>query len=116
RADDKRLDLVAFGAEDDAAVDALAQDLQAAGVKLASEPAKLQTPGGGYGFRLFDPDGRVVEVSAGVAPRRTREIDQREAIPVGLNHVVLSSTERKRSETFYQELLGFKLSDWIPFM
>lgn len=116
RAEDKRLDLVAFGAEDEAAVDALAQDLQAAGTKLANEPAKLQTPGGGYGFRLFDPDGRVVEVSTGIAPRSTRAIESREAIPVALNHVVFASKERKRSEQFYQELLGFKLSDWIPFM
>jgi catechol 2,3-dioxygenase-like lactoylglutathione lyase family enzyme len=113
---DKRLDLVAFGAEDRASVDALAQDLASQGVKLASEPGALQTPGGGYGFRLFDPDGRVVEVSTDVAPRQTRELDAREAIPVALNHVVFGSTDRKRSEQFYQEQLGFALSDWIPFM
>jgi len=116
RAEEKRLDLIGFGCEDEESVDALALDLGRSGVKLASEPANLQTPGGGYGFRFFDPDGRVVEVSTGVAARETREIDEREAIPVALNHVVVASTDRRRSETFYQDLLGFKLSDWIPFM
>ena len=45
-------------------VDRLAQRLAAAGnVQLVSEPGKLDGPGGGYGFRIFDPDGRVLELS-----------------------------------------------------
>jgi catechol 2,3-dioxygenase-like lactoylglutathione lyase family enzyme len=43
---EKRLDLIAFGAVDAAAVDALAARLGSAGVRLVSEPGKLQTPGG----------------------------------------------------------------------
>ena len=116
KADEKRLDLVAFGADSREDVDALAAQLGAAGVQLISEPATMQTPGGGYGFRFFDPDGRVVEVSADVEARQPRELDPREAIPVALNHVVLNSPDRKIVESFYAEKLGFKLSDWIPFM
>jgi catechol 2,3-dioxygenase-like lactoylglutathione lyase family enzyme len=116
KADEKRLDLVAFGAESRTDVDALATSLAEAGVKLVSEPADLQTPGGGYGFRFFDPDGRVVEVSADVQQRAARDVGAREAIPVGLNHVVFNSPNRKEVQTFYAEKLGFKLSDWIPFM
>ena len=40
----------------------------------------------------------------------------REGIPVALNHVVFNSPNRKEVEAFYAEMLGFKLSDWIPFM
>ena len=70
RADaEKRVDLIAFGAESAADVDALAEKLGREGVTLVSTPDKLQTPGGGYGFRFFDLEGRTVEVSSDVAVR-----------------------------------------------
>jgi catechol 2,3-dioxygenase-like lactoylglutathione lyase family enzyme len=116
KAPEKRLDLVAFGADSPAEVDELAAGLASSGVRFVSEPGDMQTPGGGYGFRFFDPDGRVVEVSAGVEQRTPREVELREGIPVALNHVVLNSPNRKEVEAFYAENLGFKLSDWIPFM
>ena len=59
RADEKRLDLVSFGAVDRAAVDALAQRLGTAGATMVSEPGDLGTLGGGHGFRFFDIDGRT---------------------------------------------------------
>jgi catechol 2,3-dioxygenase-like lactoylglutathione lyase family enzyme len=116
KAGEKRLDLIAFGADSPEDIDELAAGLADAGVRFVSEPGKLQTPGGGYGFRCFDPEGRVIKVSAGVETRPYREVAPREAIPVALNHVVLNSPDRKGVEAFYAEKLGFKLSDWIPFM
>ncbi|GBD13915.1 Metapyrocatechase [bacterium HR24] len=110
---DKRLDVVGFGAADRAAVDRLAEELVEAGVKLISEPARLQTPGGGYGFRFFDCDGRVVEVSSDVEPRPYREIQPEEGIPVKLSHVVLNSPDVERTKAFYEQMLGFRLSDWL---
>src|SRR6201982_1734373 len=62
--DNKRLDLIAFGAQAPPAVDALAQRLADDGVRLVVEPGALNTPGGGYGFRFFDVCGRPGEVSA----------------------------------------------------
>ena len=59
---DKRLDLIAFGAQDRAAVDNLAAHLGSTGVQLVGEPDELQTAGGGYGFRFFDIDGRTIRV------------------------------------------------------
>ena len=61
---DKRLDLISFGATDAAAVDALAAKLGTEGIQLVGEPGKLQTAGGGYGFRFFDIDGRTIEISS----------------------------------------------------
>ena len=111
--DDKRLDLIAFGAQDPPAVDALAQRLADDGVRLVVEPGALNTPGGGYGFRFFDVDGRTVEVSARVAPRAHRRIEERESIPVRLSHVVINSANPQATVAFYERHLGFRLSDTL---
>jgi catechol 2,3-dioxygenase-like lactoylglutathione lyase family enzyme len=111
RATDKRLDLIAFGAQDDAAVDALAARLGTAGVQLVSQPAALQTAGGGYGFRFFDIDGRTIEVSSGVATRQHRAIEEGEAVPVRISHAVMNSNDINRTRGFYEQHLGFRLTD-----
>lgn len=113
KAEDKRLDLVSFGAADRESVDALAQDLGSKGVKLVSEPGMVQTPGGGYGFRFFDLEGRTIEVSADVETRQHRKIEERESIPVRLSHVVLNSSEPEKMLAWYEKHLGFRLSDTL---
>lgn len=110
---DKRLDLISFGAASAADVDALATRLSGAGVRLVSEPAKLKTPGGGYGFRFFDIDGRTIEVSSDVAARAHRRIEEREAIPVRLSHVVVNAVDPLQTRRFYEEQLGFRLTDTL---
>jgi len=111
KATEKRLDLIAFGAESDAAVDALASKLAAEGVQLIGEPEKLQTAGGGYGFRFFDVDGRTVEISSDVETRQYRPVEEGEAIPVRLSHTVVNSNDIARTREFYEKHLGFKLTD-----
>jgi catechol 2,3-dioxygenase-like lactoylglutathione lyase family enzyme len=110
---DKRLDLVSFGAASEADVDTLAARLIAADVPITVEPGALGTEGGGYGLRLFDLDGRTIEVSAGVATRTHRKIAERESIPVRLSHVVLNSTDPDRTSQWYSDALGFRLSDTL---
>jgi catechol 2,3-dioxygenase-like lactoylglutathione lyase family enzyme len=113
RDSDKRLDLVAFGAQDAAQVDALADKLGREGVALATEPGPVATPGGGYGFRFFDIDGRTIEVSSDVQTRAHRQIEVRESIPVRLSHVVLNSTSIDKTRDWYQTHLDFALSDTL---
>ena len=111
RDSDKRLDLISYGAADPAAVDDLADTLGRSGVQLVSEPGQLQTPGGGYGFRFFDNEGRTIEVSADVAARTHRKIEEGEAIPVKLSHVVVNSTDPEGAVAFYEKHFGFRVSD-----
>jgi catechol 2,3-dioxygenase-like lactoylglutathione lyase family enzyme len=113
KASDKRLDLISFAVEHTADVDALAQRLGSAGVRLQREPANLDTPGGGYGFRFFDPDGRLLEVSSDVAQRAYRSLEPRESIPQKLSHVVVNSTNVLAAKHFYEQQLGFRLTDWL---
>lgn len=110
---EKRVDLVSFGAEDPAAVDALAEQLGGAGVTLINEPGALQTPGGGYGFRFFDLEGRTLEVSADVDARVHRKIEEKEDIPVRISHVVLNSPDPEKMLAWYEKHLGFRLSDTL---
>ncbi len=111
QAAEKRLDLISFGAESRAAVDALAAHLGSQGVQLIGEPGDLQTMGGGYGIRFFDIDGRAIEVSADVATREHRKIEEGEAIPVRISHAVMNSNNLAATKEFYTDVLGFKLSD-----
>jgi catechol 2,3-dioxygenase-like lactoylglutathione lyase family enzyme len=109
----KRVDLIAFGAAGPAQVDALAGRLASDGVQLISEPGQVDTPGGGYGFRFFDNEGRTIEVSADVDVRRHRKIDPGESIPVRLSHVVINSADPDATREFYERHLGFALSDTL---
>lgn len=109
----KRLDVIAFGVGSEPEIDQLAHQFTTAGIRLAAEPAALGSPGGGYGFRFFDLDGRLVELSAGVATRASRVLKPRESIPRRLSHVVLNTTDIAATVNFYQHYLGLKVSDWI---
>ncbi len=113
RAEEKRIDLVAFGAASPADVDALADRLIGAGVRMISEPGAVDTPGGGYGVRFFDVDGRTIEVSADVAVRRHRKVEEKESVPVRLSHVVLNSPDLDRTRAWYERHLDFALSDTL---
>ncbi len=111
QASEKRIDLIAFGAATAADVDTMAATLARDGVRLVSEPSAVATPGGGYGFRFFDNEGRTVEVSADVAVRRHRRIEEGESIPVRLSHVVVNSADPEGTVAFYKKHMAFALSD-----
>jgi len=110
---EKKTDLIGFSADSRADVDALFEQVKAAGGKIISEPAAADGPAGGYAFRFFDPDGRPVEVICDTEKRQHRALAKGEAIPVGLSHVVLHTPDIKKLEAFYRDALGFRLSDWI---
>lgn len=111
KAAEKRLDLISLGAADRATVDGLAARLGSEGVQLINEPDILQTPGGGYGFRFFDLEGRTIEVSSDVETRKHRKIEEKEDIPVRLSHVVFNSPEPEKMTAWYEKHLNFRLSD-----
>jgi catechol 2,3-dioxygenase-like lactoylglutathione lyase family enzyme len=113
KAADKRLDLIAFGAANRTDVDTLAVQLGRDGVQLVTEPGAVQTPGGGYGFRFFDNDGRTIEVSTEVEVRQHRKIEEGESVPVKLSHVVINSPNPEATVAFYEKHLSFALSDTL---
>jgi catechol 2,3-dioxygenase-like lactoylglutathione lyase family enzyme len=114
RADESnRIDVIALAAASRADVDALAARVRSAGARLINEPLPLTSPGGGYGFRFFSPDGLPFEISSDVAPGPKRDIGRWEGIPVKISHIVLHSPDHRAAVKFMTEVLGFRLSDWL---
>ena len=110
---EKKTDLLGFLAATPADVDAIYAQALALGAKAISAPAAALSYGGGYSARFFDIDGHAVELIAGATQREARQVAPSEAIPVGLSHIVLHSPDVPKLAKFYEEALGFKLSDWV---
>lgn len=108
--DGHTLTRITLGAPSLDAVDAVAARVLAAGGTVEQPPARSTEPGGGYRTVVRDPEGRRIEVSAGLAehdepPARTEGPDR-------LSHIVLNSTDMGASKSFYTDVLGFQVSDW----
>jgi catechol 2,3-dioxygenase-like lactoylglutathione lyase family enzyme len=99
---------IELAAHDRSGVDALCAQAVAAGATYVTAPAPLTTPGGGYGFELRDPDGRVVRISADVAAAELLPADE---MPGKVSHIVLNTPDIARMERFYAGLFGFVVSD-----
>jgi catechol 2,3-dioxygenase-like lactoylglutathione lyase family enzyme len=112
-AEKRGMDLIGFAVPSSAAVDAMARKLASDGVTLISEPSRLDSPGGGYGFRCFDADGHALEISSDTTPAEARELRRGESIPAVLSHIVLHTPDIKKTVAFYQDRLGFQVSDWL---
>lgn len=113
KADENRIDVVALAADTRADVDALCAKVEANGGKIVHAPRDLTTPGGGYGFRFFTPDGLQFEISSDVARGSKAEIARWDGEPVKISHIVFHSPDHNAFVTWFCDVLGFKVSDWL---
>lgn len=111
--DANRVDVIALAAASRADVDGLAKNVRSAGARFIHEPRALATPGGGYGFRFFSPDGLPFEISSDVARGPRRDIGRWEGLPQKISHIVLHSPDHQAAVRFFTEVLGFRVSDWL---
>lgn len=90
-------------------VDALAKTVPAHGGTILRAPAALDEPGGGYGIAFKDPQGRILRAVC----EDTRHADAASVRdrPEKLSHVVMNSHDTPAAQAFYEQALGFKLSD-----
>ena len=110
---ERKTDLIGFSAASRADVDQLFAQVQTANCKVIAAPGPAEGPAGGYAFRFFDCDGRAIEVICDTAKHSHRVLAKGEAIPTGLSHIVLHTPDPAKLVAFYEEVLGFRLSDWI---
>lgn len=113
QADTNRVDVIALAADSRADVDALFAKVRAAGAKFVSEPHELSSPGGGYGFRFFSPDGLLLEISSDVARGAKRDLARWEGLPVKISHIVVHSPDHHALVAFFTDVLGLRVSDWL---
>ena len=104
------IDYINFGMHDPARVDALHERLAASGAPGLTAPARLATPGGGYGFEALDPDLRRLRFCADVA--LSAPLAEKIALPGKITHVVLNTPDMERAQAFYEAALGFRVSDF----
>lgn len=112
-ADENRVDVIALAADSRADVDALHDKVVASGGKIVHAPRDLTTPGGGYGFRFFSPEGMQFEISSDVARGAARDLERWEGVPLKISHIVLHSPDHQALVKWFCDVLGFKVSDWL---
>ncbi|GAA3172318.1 MULTISPECIES: VOC family protein [Streptomyces] len=110
RADRPALGKISFALATPADVDTAARRLAARGIAPVHGPGPLDQIGGGYGLRFTDPEGRLLELSAHVEAVAPRGRDA--AVPVGVTHTVLNTTDIDAAVAFYTDVLGLRVSDW----
>lgn len=99
-----------FAAQDEASLRALFAKVSGMGVSIAAPIRALDTPGGGIGFDIVDPDNRLLRISAHVEqyPDTPDALDA----PRKITHVVLNTPQLETVLDFYRDVLGFRVSDW----
>jgi catechol 2,3-dioxygenase-like lactoylglutathione lyase family enzyme len=102
---------IAYAMPNADAVRRAASRLEQALVRLVEKPHELDEPGGGFGCRFIDPDGRCIELSSDVAAHpngwRSKSVQ-----PRSVCHVVNNTPDLRRITDFYTTVLGFRISDW----
>lgn len=111
KSDIDRLDLISFAVPTPQDVDAMAADLRQGGVTVLTEPHESTGPGGGYGFRFLDLDGRTLEIMSDVKSVEGRELAEREWHPGKLSHAVVNTPDLEGTARWYVQHLGLPISD-----
>jgi catechol 2,3-dioxygenase-like lactoylglutathione lyase family enzyme len=102
---------IAYAMHSEEAVRRAVKSLTAAGVRVLAQPHSLNQPGGGYGLRFVDPEGRCIELSSGVAAH-TDGWHSKVVEPRSICHIVVNTPEIEHITKFYTDVLGLRISDW----
>jgi catechol 2,3-dioxygenase len=99
-----------FAARDRRTVDALHAKTRGLGADIVGAPQVLPAvAGGGYGFSVRTPEGQVLNISCAVTRHEHEWTDRSK--PLKLSHVVLNVEDLEKQNSFFCDVLGFRLSD-----
>ncbi|MDE1184745.1 VOC family protein [Paraburkholderia sp.] len=100
---------VEFNVGSEADLQRIAASVREHGGEVLAAPRASDAPGGGVQLDVLDPQGRTLRFIAGDARHAdTAEVRDR---PVKITHVVLNSVDVAVAQRFFEDALGFKLSD-----
>jgi len=108
RSDQPDVRNVTFSVAEAADLDAIAARVPGASGRVLSGPQPVTEPGGGNAVVIADPQGRILRFVHG--DERLGENAHRDA-PSRITHVVFNSADVALAQRFYEEALGFRLSD-----
>ena len=110
-ADHAALDHVGFEVGSSAQLEELKRRLDDAGVATLSE--EPQEDGFAEALRFVAPGGFVFEVHAAMRRDQPKDYDTPGVRPSQFGHVTLKAADPKQLSGFAEEILGFRVSDWI---
>ena len=99
---------VTFSVASAADLELIAARTEAAGGRLLQPLHAVTEPGGGQALVLADPQGRVLRFVHG--DERVEARSQGDS-PVRITHVVFNSSDVTVAQAFFEQALGFQLSD-----
>jgi catechol-2,3-dioxygenase len=100
---------VTFDVASSEALAAIAARAVECGGKLFAAAGPVEEPGGGTGVVIADPQGRILRFVHG-AEQHADTVDRADH-PVRITHVVCNSDDVAAAQRFYEQALGFTLSD-----
>ena len=103
------IDYVHFAMPDRATMDALHAQVTQHGAVTLGSPEPFADWAGGYGFEMLDPDDRRLRFRTDA---RTLDDAPEWAKPRKVSHVVLNTPDMEGTQTFYETVLGFRVSDY----
>ena len=106
-----RADVVAFALDRRSRVDEMYHHLAGLQADVVAPPGP--TTDGGYGFRLFDPEGHLLSIAADTAVRTPPGHHSGHGVPLDLSHVVFDSADIAALSDWYCAALGFRVTDWL---
>ncbi|AHD01933.1 VOC family protein [Leisingera methylohalidivorans] len=103
------IEYVHFSMPDRASMQALHDQVSAKGADVVRPLGEFSDYAGGYGFEVLDPDNRRLRFRCDAL-----ELDEAPewAKPRKVSHVVLNTPDLESREAWYQEVLGFRVSDY----
>lgn len=103
------IEYVHFAMPDRAQTDALHAQCVAKGAQALGAPAPFDDWAGGYGFEVLDPDMRRLRFRT-----EARELAEEPdwSKPKKVSHVVLNTPDMEGVQAWYEEVLGFRTSDY----
>jgi catechol 2,3-dioxygenase-like lactoylglutathione lyase family enzyme len=104
---------VTFSVAAAADLDAIAARTDAAGGRVLAGPQPVEEPGGGTAVVVADPQGRILRFVHG--DERHADAARSDA-PSRITHVVFNSADVAVAQRFFEEALGFRLSDRTKIM
>ena len=108
-ADVAEMRIVTLRSDSAAALDEIVRRTPNHGGTVLNSRAPVDEPGGGEAVVLRDPQGRIIRIVCG--DLRHTLLPDHNVQPIRLAHVVLNSANVSIAQPFYENVLGFKLSD-----